>query len=367
MPWWSCFPFAPPGLPVRGPTAIIRKSPRNQPGGPAKGEQVYSGSEHDTDDKRPRVAVTMGDPASVGPELVARICYDGQVRKAARLVVVGQSAFLRAGARACGLPMPAVEVVEVGDQREVAFGRWSADSGRLAGQFVETALAMCLDGTAEAMATAPISKEALQAGGYPDTGHTTMLARLTGTPRPVMMLAGDRLRVVLATIHCSIRQVLERLTTESIVQVGATTAAEMKAKMGFEQVRMAVAGLNPHAGEGGLFGDEEERIIEPAVEQLQAAGIEASGPHPPDTVFWKAVGGHFDVVLCMYHDQGLIPLKLMHFEDGVNITLGLPVIRTSVDHGTAYDIAGTGEANDASLRAAILMAASMAEQARTQP
>lgn len=309
-----------------------------------------------------KIAITLGDPAGIGPEIVARVCADPDVRREAEPVVVGRPELLAAGARAAGLEPPAVELIPAGEPEPVEPGRPSAASGRLAGAFVEKALDMCLEGQAEAMATAPISKEALQAAGYTDTGHTTLLARKTNTARPVMMLAGDKLRVVLATIHCALRQVPQKLTTAGIVEVGAITARELTAKFGLAAPRLAVAALNPHAGEGGMFGDEEGAIIAPAVRELAGLGIAASGPHPPDTVFWRAARGEFDAVLAMYHDQGLIPLKLLHFEDAVNVTLGLPVIRTSVDHGTAYDLAGRGQANPASLKAAVLMAARMARR-----
>ena len=310
---------------------------------------------------KPRIAVTMGDPAGVGPEIVARACSDPDLTAAATLVVVGQRRFLNDAAVVCGLPVPEVELIEVGPESEVPLGGPSAAGGRLAGSFIEMAADMCRTEMVRAMATAPISKEALQAAGYSETGHTTLLARLTGVPKPVMMLAGERLKVTLVTIHCALAEVPGRLTTSGIVEVAATTAADMRRLMGYARPRLAIAGLNPHAGEGGMFGSEERDIIAPAVEQLKAMGIDASGPHPPDTVFWRAARGHFDAVVCMYHDQGLIPLKLMHFYDGVNITLGLPIIRTSVDHGTAYDLAGRGEANPASMKQAILYAARMAE------
>ncbi len=310
---------------------------------------------------KPRIAVTMGDPAGVGPEVVARACSDPELTAAATLVVVGQRRFLNDAAVVCGLPIPEVELIEVGPESEVPLGRPSAAGGRLAGSFIEMAAEMCRTEMVRAMATAPISKEALQAAGYAETGHTTLLARLTGVPKPVMMLAGERLKVTLVTIHCALAEVPGRLTTGGIVEVAATTASDMQRLMGYTRPRLAIAGLNPHAGEGGMFGTEERDIIAPAVEQLKAMGMDASGPHPPDTVFWRAARGHFDAVVCMYHDQGLIPLKLMHFYDGVNITLGLPIIRTSVDHGTAYDLAGRGEANPASMKQAILYAARMAE------
>lgn len=309
---------------------------------------------------RPRIAVTLGDPAGVGPEIVARLCADPATQERAELVVVGQRALLERGAAACGLPAPKVEVVETGPAANIPPGRPSADSGRLAGAFVEEALSLVQAGQAAAMATAPISKEALAAAGYADTGHTTLLARLTHTPRPVMMLAGDKLKVVLVTIHKALREVPGLLTREGIVHTARVTDAALRRYWGLAAPRLAVCGLNPHAGEGGLFGDEEGRIIAPACAELKAAGIAAEGPLPPDTVFWRAAQGQFDAVVCMYHDQGLIPLKLLHFEDAVNVTLGLPMIRTSVDHGTAYDLAGTGKANPASMIAAVKMAAQMA-------
>jgi len=275
-------------------------------------------------------------------------------------VVVGRRMLLAAGAMACGLAMPAVEVVEAGLAQEIKPGQPSARTGRQAGAFIEKAVELCRDGRVQAMATAPISKEALQAAGYPDTGHTSLLGRLLGAPRPVMMLAGQRLKVVLATIHVALRDVPGLLSPEAITHAGLVAEQDLRRYFGLKSPRLAVAALNPHAGENGLFGDEEARIIAPAVAALAAAGVQASGPHPPDTVFWRAARGEFDLVLCMYHDQGLIPLKLLHFEDGVNVTLGLPIIRTSVDHGTAYDLAGSGKAHPGSLKAAIKMAAEMA-------
>ena len=316
--------------------------------------------------QRPRVAITLGDPAGVGPEIVARVCHDPEVLAACQPVVVGREMILRAGALAAGLDMPSVEVVETGEAAPITPGRPSPAGGRQAGAFIERALEMCLAGQVQAMATAPISKEALQAAGYPDTGHTTLLARLTGTKRPVMMMAGARLKVVLATIHCALAEAPRRLTTAGIVETGTIAGREAARYFGLEPLRLAVAALNPHAGEGGMFGREEQEVIAPAVEQLRARGLEASGPHPPDTVFWHAAQGEFDLVLCMYHDQGLIPFKLLHFHDGVNLTLGLPIVRTSCDHGTAYDIAGQGKAHPGSLKAAVLLAAAIARRLQQQ-
>lgn len=312
-----------------------------------------------TQPARPRLAVTLGDPAGVGPEIVARVCHDPEVRAQADLLVVGRKMILAAGAVACGLPMPQVDLVEVGYGQEIKPGRPTNITGRQAGAFVEEAVRLCQSGQVDGMVTAPISKEALQAAGYPDTGHTSLLGRLLGVERPVMMLAGSRLKVVLATIHCPLRQVPELLTPQGIAQVGLVAARDLQRFLGINHPRVGVAALNPHAGEGGLFGDEEKTVIEPALALMREAGVRAEGPFPADTLFWRAVRGEFDLVLCMYHDQGLIPLKLLHFEDGVNVTLGLPIIRTSVDHGTAYAIAGKGQANPQSLKSAILMAARM--------
>ncbi len=314
----------------------------------------------------PRVAVTLGDPAGVGPEIVARVCHDPDVRKAVELVVVGRRMLLAAGAIACGMAMPEVPVVETSEAQEIRPGQPSGRTGRQSGAFIEKAVEMCVSGQVQAMTTAPISKEALQAAGYPDTGHTSLLGRLLGVPRPVMMLAGSRLRVVLATIHVALREVPSLLTQEAIVEVSRVAHNDLQRYFGLDKPRIAVAALNPHAGEAGMFGDEEFQVIKPAIAALQQEGVDASGPHPPDTIFWRAVKGQFDLVVCMYHDQGLIPLKLLHFEDGVNVTLGLPIIRTSVDHGTAFDIAGKGRANPESLKAAVLMAGEMVRRSSGQ-
>ncbi|KIX15843.1 4-hydroxythreonine-4-phosphate dehydrogenase PdxA [Dethiosulfatarculus sandiegensis] len=312
---------------------------------------------------KPTIALTLGDPAGVGPEIVARICHDEEVRAACRLLVIGRSMLLSAGALACNLPEPEVDMVEAGQGAEIKPGLPSAASGRQAGAFIEKACELCLNGQAQAMVTAPISKEALQKGGYADTGHTTMLARLTGVKRPVMMLAGSHLKVIPVTVHVAIKDVPGLLTRELIIETAQVAMADIIKFFGIKNPRLAVAALNPHAGEQGLFGDEESRVIEPAVQYLREKGINAQGPFSPDTVFFRASKGEFDFVLCMYHDQGLIPMKLLNFYDGVNVTLGLPLIRTSVDHGTAYDIAGTGKARADSLKSAVMLAAKMAKKA----
>jgi 4-hydroxythreonine-4-phosphate dehydrogenase len=195
--------------------------------------------------------------------------------------------------------------------------------------------------------------------GYPFEGHTQLLSELTHTPDPVMMLAGERLRVALATIHCPLREVPSRLSVDKIVRTILVTGKALKEDFGLVAPRLSVAALNPHGGESGLFGSEEIEIIAPAVERARGEGFRVEGPLPADTLFYRAASGEFDAVVAMYHDQGLIPLKLLHFSNAVNVTLGLPLVRTSVDHGTAYDIAGKGRADPASLRAAIALAAEM--------
>jgi 4-hydroxythreonine-4-phosphate dehydrogenase len=219
-------------------------------------------------------------------------------------------------------------------------------------------------GKADGLVTAPLSKEAIRLAGHPWPGHTEMLADLTGTAEVRMLLVAGSLRVIHVSTHRSLRAAIDA-ATRARVQLTIEMAAGAGRLLGFERPRIGVAGLNPHAGEGGLFGDEEEREIAPAVAAARAAGAEVSGPHPADTLFWRAAQGEFDLVVAMYHDQGHIPVKLAGFDEGVNITLGLPFLRTSVDHGTAFDIAGKGVARWQSMAAAIRMAAAVAGRSRS--
>ena len=221
---------------------------------------------------------------------------------------------------------------------------------------IERAVRLALDGEASGIVTNPISKANLYACGFAYPGHTEFLAALTGAPLPVMMLANDRLRVVPVTIHVSLRVALATLTTEGIVATSRITAAALVRQFGLSRPRLAIAGLNPHAGEGGAMGDEEQTLIAPAIARLRAEGIDVAGPYPPDTMFTEAARSNYDAAICMYHDQALIPLKTIDMSSGVNITLGLPIVRTSPDHGTAFDIAGRGKADPASLIAAIRLA-----------
>ena len=281
---------------------------------------------------RPVLGLTPGDPAGVGPELIARCLADPA---------------LPAG----------VDFRLIGEHTGHTPGQPSTASARAAWDAMEEAAQLLHDGQIQGVVTGPVHKESLHAIGFPYPGQTEFFAARGGVEDFAMCLTGGPLTVALATIHIPLRDVPSQLSTPEIVRVGRLLMTFLRHRLG-RLPRLAVAGLNPHAGEGGRFGDEEERLIRPAVEQLASEG-EVTGPHSPDTVFHRAATGHFDGVLCMYHDQGLIPLKLLAFDTGVNVTLGLPFPRTSPDHGTAFDLAGTGRANHASTLSAIKLAADM--------
>ncbi|MEK9968399.1 MAG: 4-hydroxythreonine-4-phosphate dehydrogenase PdxA, partial [Ferrovibrio sp.] len=225
---------------------------------------------------------------------------------------------------------------------------------------IELAVTLCRNGTAGAMVTNPIHKAALYDAGFSHPGHTEFLAALCDVERPVMMLASDRLRVVPVTIHVALKRAIDLLDTDLIVETARITAQDLRDKFGIARPRLALAGLNPHAGENGSMGEEDAAIVAPAVERLRSMGIDARGPLPPDTMFHAEARAGYDAAICMYHDQALIPIKTLDFDSGVNVTLGLPLIRTSPDHGTAFDIAGRGIAKPDSLIAALKMAATMA-------
>jgi 4-hydroxythreonine-4-phosphate dehydrogenase len=235
----------------------------------------------------------------------------------------------------------------------------SAEAGQIAFEGVERAVALALEGAIDGIVTAPLNKEAIALAGHPYPGHTEILADLTGTRDFAMMLTALKLRVVHVTTHVGIRRMLERVTTERVLTTIRLADRALR-DMGVDAPSVGVAGLNPHAGEGGLFGDEEIRVITPAIQQARAEGIDATGPWPADTLFGRAVAGDFDVAVAMFHDQGHIAVKVLGFETGVNATIGLPIVRTSVDHGTAFDIAGTGRATHDSLVEAIAVGAAMA-------
>jgi 4-hydroxythreonine-4-phosphate dehydrogenase len=318
------------------------------------------------------VLISMGDPCGIGPEIIASLWRREAVRDA---VVVGDVAVLRRAVAATGggLAVAHLQAPEAWDRvpprcvpvwqpeglpaglAEAALGRVDADAGAAALRCIEAAVGLIQAGRARALVTAPIHKEALHAAGSPYPGHTEMLQALAGGPPVRMMLANEELRTVLVTIHCSLRDAIARVTRDNVLETLRITDAALK-RMGFASPRIAVAGLNPHAGEGGLFGDEEIRHIAPAIADARAAGMDACGPYAPDTIFMRARRGEFDVVVAMTHDHGLIPVKYLGVEQGVNVTLGLPFVRTSPDHGTAFDIAGRGVADPASLGAALAMA-----------
>ncbi|HKF18264.1 MAG TPA: 4-hydroxythreonine-4-phosphate dehydrogenase PdxA [Candidatus Dormibacteraeota bacterium] len=306
----------------------------------------------------PSLIISAGDPAGVGPEVTVKALAQPHVRDLAEIAVAGDPADLHRTAEQLGLPTP--ETIEpAGDAGRVRSGQLSTHGGAAAVAAVRRAVELIQAGCYDALVTAPINKEALKLAGFDWPGHTEMLAELTGTGEVRMLLVTDRLKVVHVTTHRSLKSAIEAATRTRIVRTIELGYQGIR-RLGFERPRIAVAGINPHAGESGLFGDEEEREIAPAVAEARAEGIEASGPWPPDTLFWRASSGEFDLVVAMYHDQGHIPVKLGGFDEGVNVTLGLPFPRASVDHGTAFDIAGKGVARWASMAAAIGVAAQLA-------
>lgn len=333
----------------------------------------------ETSSTKPVIAVTMGDPTGVGPEIIAKALIRPEVHTVCRPLVLGDKETL---ARAIGIvgAQLHIETMSTGVPPETAtpgvlylrplsdlppadreFANPTAAGGEAMFRYITEAAHLCLSGNVAGMATAPINKEAMNRAGHKYPGHTELLAELTGTRDFVMMLAGDRLRVTLVTIHEALADVPRLVTFDKVLSTIRITHLDLH-RYFRANPRIAVLALNPHCGEGGMFGTEDDRIIKPAVEAARAEGIDASGPHSADTLFHFAVQGDYDAVVCMYHDQGLIPLKLLHFDDGVNVTLGLPIIRTSVDHGTAYNLAGTGTASEQSMVAAIMMAAEMANK-----
>lgn len=314
---------------------------------------------------KPVLAVSLGDPAGIGPEIVVEAASRAAVRRACRLVVFGDEGVLKAARRIRGLAddaPSAIERVEPVTSLRLAGGRLPRPGrrcGEAAFRYLEAAARATADGSCAALATAPLNKYWLHEAGHRYDGHTEYLAEVAGMPA-TMMLAGPRLRVVLVTTHVALAKVPRILTSARIVAAGRTASAHLSRFGGIARPRLAVAALNPHAGEDGLFGDEEARVIAPAVAELRRSGIDAQGPFPADTLFAAAVSGAYDAVLCMYHDQALIPLKLIDFREAVNVSMGLPFLRTSPDHGTAYDLAGSGRASADSMEASILLAASMA-------
>ncbi len=325
---------------------------------------------------KPIIAITIGDPAGVGPEVTARALAHAEIWEVCRPLVVGDAEILNRAAALVGVPEArpiaepneavydpvAPEILDVGQMRADALepGVVSPVCGRAAVAYIEQAVALTRVGQADAICTGPINKAALKAAGIDYIGHTELLAALLGEQRVTTMLATTGLRVVHVTRHVPLARVAALITQENVLETIQLTDVGLK-QMGIRQPRIAVAALNPHGGDEGLMGREEIEAIGPAIQVAQAQGIAASGPIPADSVFFRAIRGEFDVVVAMYHDQGHIPIKTHGFERSVTVTLGLPVVRTSVDHGTAFDIAWKGIASEESMVEALLLAAQLAE------
>jgi 4-hydroxythreonine-4-phosphate dehydrogenase len=338
-----------------------------------------------------KIAITMGDPGGVGPEIILKALCSSEVRNCCAPVVVGDSIVIKEALNLLNLPIKlrtnnspdeskptkgSIEVIDVIPPHpplikgviksgivKAGMGRFekckpTPEGGKVCVSYIKKAVELLISKQVDGIVTAPISKEALKMAGFKWPGHTEMLADLSNTKDYAMMLIGEPLRVILVTIHTALKNVPGLITRQKILKT-IRLAKKACNMLGIKNPRIAVAGLNPHAGEAGIFGDEEIKKIIPAVKEAVKEGIPVSGPYPPDTVFHKAYKGDVDIVVCMYHDQGLIPLKMIAFDKGVNVTVGLPFIRTSPDHGTAYDIAWKGIANPSSMIEAIKLAAKL--------
>lgn len=327
--------------------------------------------------QRPIIGITMGDPVGIGPEIILKALCKSSIYEICKPLVFGDAQILDK-AKKCVQSSLDINIVRCANDGIYKFGCvdvlnlsalnpdktiWghpTIQTGKAMERYIIEAVDAALEKNIAAVVTCPINKMALNAAGFKYNGHTELLAERTNADEFAMMLAGDKLRVILVTIHIPLKNVSDNLSKENIFQTIKIASDSLTERFGIENPRVAVAGLNPHAGEEGMFGDEEINIIAPAVLNAKENGFNVFGPCPPDTVFYQATKGKYDAVVCMYHDQGLIPFKLTHFTNGVNTTLGLPIIRTSVDHGTAYDIAGTGCADSGSLVEAINMAVKQA-------
>jgi 4-phospho-D-threonate 3-dehydrogenase / 4-phospho-D-erythronate 3-dehydrogenase len=324
----------------------------------------------------PLVAITMGDAAGTGPEIITKSLALPEIRALCRLVVVGDAATMARALRFTGVNLAIRSIRDVADAAagpgeidvldlanidvaKLQLGRVDPMAGKAAYEYIKAATELALAGRVGAIVTSAINKEALNQAGYHFDGHTGLLAHLCHAPGATMMLAAENLRVSHVSTHVPLRVAIERVKPERILTVLQLTHDAVR-RLGIAQPRLAVAGLNPHAGEHGLFGDEEKKFIEPAVAEAQRRGLAASGPYPGDTIFFRALQGEFDAVVAMFHDQGHVAVKMLGIWRGVNITLGLPIIRTSVEHGTNFDMAGTGKSDPRSLNEAIKLAAAMA-------
>ncbi len=330
----------------------------------------------------PVIGITMGDPTGVGPEVIVKGLLQVKVHRSCRPFVIGDRNVISKIAQGSTIKVESIDKLESLDPNPrkinvlslthmnpelLRTGRPDKNCGKAMYNYIKEAANMALSGQISAMVTAPINKFAMNEAGFNYGGHTEILSELTGAKDCSMMLAGSRLKVSLVTTHCALREVSGQITPGKVLRTIVHTYRFLQEYFEVKSPRIGVAALNPHAGETGLFGIEEKELILPAIRKAESMGIKVKGPSPADTLFYFAVKGDYDAVVCMYHDQGLIPLKMVNFTDAVNITLGLPIIRTSVDHGTAYDISGKGMANPNSLIQAILMAARMAKARRQVP
>ncbi len=329
-------------------------------------------------DKRSKllIGITMGDPCGIGPEIILKSLKSTTIRKSANYVIIGSDEVLERTAKTLKIPVryqTISHISEIEDSKQSLFllsignvksslmkqRKPTMEGGDLSAQWVLRGINLAMTRYIDALVTAPICKEAIHLGGYGYPGHTEMLRIFSGVERVVMLMVGGKLRVAFVTTHVALKDVPHLLTMENILETITISNDNLKKYFNLNKPRIAVCGLNPHAGEEGIFGDEERKVIIPAIEKARKKGIRCDGPVSADTVFYKVLNDAYDLVVAMYHDQGAIPLKLHAFETGVNITLGIPFVRTSPDHGTAYDIAGKGVANPHSMIEAIKMAAQM--------
>ena len=326
-----------------------------------------------SENRSPVVGITIGDAAGIGPEISLKAVADDEVRNRCRPVLIGDLSYLKNTSAGLGLDIDLVaidseviggKVVQVFDTlnlpETIRIGHDEAVTGRASAECIRSAVDLCMSGSVDAIATAPISKKAISLGGYDHPGHTEFLAHLTNTRDFAMSFFAEKLRVVLISTHVSLRQAIDLVTTAKLIDVIRFTDVQLTRLLG-RHIKIAVAGLNPHASEQGMFGDEEAHQIVPAVQTCRDEyGINVSGPYSPDTIFLRGHSGEFDAVIACYHDQATIAVKSLSFGSAVNVTLGLPIIRTSVDHGTAFDIAGQGVADASSMKAAIRLAGELA-------
>lgn len=324
---------------------------------------------------KPLIAITMGDPAGIGPEIICRVFQRSNIRGIVRPVVIGDSDVMEKTIRSLRFKLrlkpikkaeessPRKGVIEILDLKNVSSfvpGKPSLVAGKAVYEYIKKSVSLAISGDVDAIVTAPINKETLKIAGLPYPGHTELLAALTGTKDFGMMLIGGSLRVILVTTHVALKDVPSMIKKDRVLKT-IILAHKAMLDLGIKDPRIAVAGLNPHAGESGIFGGEDLKEIAPAVNKARKEGINASGPIPPDTLFHRIYKGEYDIIVSMYHDQGLIPLKMLSFGKSVNVSVGLPIIRTSVDHGTAYDIAGKGIADPSSLIEALKLAVKLVE------